>query len=306
MKKIAIVSASVLFISLGAINTQAQIDDSYPDQSAPAIQTAPPELPVYTQPVCPGDGFMWTPGYWAYGNLGYYWVPGVWVHPPNPGFLWTPGYWGYAGGYYGWHSGYWGEHVGFYGGVNYGYGYGGVDFVGGRWEGGFFRYNTAVMNVDVTVVHNTYVDRTVIVNRVYNHTSFNGPGGIPARPTYREQMAMHDRHIVATTEQSSHQFNASRDRSQFVSVNHGRPTTVAMNSVNGTRFTPEGHEYRSPAPEAHGSTPESHPSNPGEQMREPSRDASPAHQEHVNSPAPQQHAKPEPKHVNPPKREKKK
>ena len=35
-----------------------------------------------------------------------------------------------------WHLGYWGPHVGFYGGVNYGYGYVGVGFVGGRWEGG--------------------------------------------------------------------------------------------------------------------------------------------------------------------------
>ncbi|HEY4049994.1 MAG TPA: hypothetical protein VGM27_24295, partial [Acidobacteriaceae bacterium] len=32
-----------------------------------SITVAPPVLPVYTQPVCPGDGYLWTPGYWAYG-----------------------------------------------------------------------------------------------------------------------------------------------------------------------------------------------------------------------------------------------
>jgi WXXGXW repeat (2 copies) len=40
-----------------------------------AIHIGPPALPVYTQPPCPQDGFLWTPGYWAYGPAGYYWVP---------------------------------------------------------------------------------------------------------------------------------------------------------------------------------------------------------------------------------------
>jgi hypothetical protein len=39
-----------------------------------AITIAPPELPVYDQPICPGDGYIWTPGYWAYGDDDYYWV----------------------------------------------------------------------------------------------------------------------------------------------------------------------------------------------------------------------------------------
>ena len=93
-----------------------------------AIRIGPPALPVYAQPPCPVEGYMWTPGYWAYGPEGYYWVPGVWVAPPRVGVFWTPGYWGFAGGLYGWHAGYWGPHVGFYGGINYGFGYGGVGF----------------------------------------------------------------------------------------------------------------------------------------------------------------------------------
>src|SRR5271163_930666 len=151
-----------------------------------SVGFAPPILPVYTQPLCPGDGYLWTPGYWAYGPGGYYWVPGVWVQPPTVGLLWTPGYWGWGGSAFIFHAGYWGPHVGFYGGINYGFGYGGVGFAGGRWEGGHFAYNTAVMNVNRTVIHNTYVENVHVTN-VGVHTSFNGgTGGIQARATAQE------------------------------------------------------------------------------------------------------------------------
>ena len=78
---------------------------------------------------------MWTPGYWAYGDDGYYWVPGAWVPAPYEGALWTPPYWGWSSGLYVFHGGYWGPHVGYYGGVNYGFGYMGIGFVGGMWRG---------------------------------------------------------------------------------------------------------------------------------------------------------------------------
>jgi hypothetical protein len=201
-----------------------------------SIRIAPPVIPVYVQPPCPQEGFLWTPGYWAYGTVGYYWVPGVWIAPPQVGVLWTPGYWGFAGGIYGWHGGYWGPHVGFYGGINYGFGYGGVGFFGGRWEGGRFAYNTAVVNVNSSVVRNVYIDKTVINNTIVNnHTSFNGPGGINARPTPEERTAMHEQHFQPTSSQVSHQQMASRDRNQWASENHGRPGTPAMGSVNERR-----------------------------------------------------------------------
>ena len=73
-----------------------------------SINIAPPVLPVYAQPVCPGDGYIWTPGYWAYGDDGYFWVPGTWVMAPEDGYLWTPGYWGWDNGVYLFHEGYWG------------------------------------------------------------------------------------------------------------------------------------------------------------------------------------------------------
>jgi len=207
-----------------------------------SVHIGPPVLPVYAQPPCPMPGYIWTPGYWAWGEDGYYWVPGVWVSPPEAGLLWTPGYWGFVGGEYLWRPGYWGPHVGFYGGINYGFGYGGVGFVGGRWNGGTFVYNTAVTNVNTTVIHNTYVDKTVINNTtiVNNHYSFNGQGGVTARATPDELSAEREHHFEQTSNQSSHEQAARGDRNQLASVNHGRPGNVAMDSVNGRRYNQQG------------------------------------------------------------------
>ena len=195
------------------------------------IDVAPPPLPEYDQPLCPADGYLWTPGYWAYGPEGYYWVPGVWIQPAQVGFLWTPGYWGFTGGYYRWNTGYWGPHIGFYGGVCYGHGYLGEGYYGGRWEGGRFRYNTAVTNINTTIVHNTYIDRTVVQNTTINRSSFNGEGGVRKEPNSNEQMAMKENHIRATSEQETHERGASQDRKQLASENKGRPERVAIGSV---------------------------------------------------------------------------
>jgi hypothetical protein len=180
------------------------------------------------------EGYLWTPGYWAYGDAGYYWVPGAWVAPPRVGVLWTPGYWGWNEGLYVFHAGYWGPHIGFYGGVNYGFGYGGVGFVGGEWRGGRFAYNTAVVNVNTTVIHNTYVNKTVIVNnRTVNRTSFSGgPGGMNARPTREEMAANRENHLHPTAMQTSHEHMASTNRANFASENHGKPANAAMSRVN--------------------------------------------------------------------------
>ncbi|HTQ59276.1 MAG TPA: YXWGXW repeat-containing protein [Candidatus Solibacter sp.] len=193
-----------------------------------AVHIGPPALPVYEQPICPEPGFLWTPGYWAYGPEGYYWVPGTWVRPPEVGLLWTPGYWGWGDGGYRWHAGYWGPHVGFYGGINYGFGYTGVGFVGGRWEHGVFAYNTAVMRVNTRVIRNTYVDRTVIRNVRVNRVSYNGGrGGIEARPSERERSFEREHHFTATSVQTQHERFAGSDRSLRASENHGRPAITA-------------------------------------------------------------------------------
>jgi hypothetical protein len=197
-----------------------------------SITVAPPPLPVYEQPPCPTEGFLWTPGYWAYGPRGYYWTPGLWVAPPHPGLLWTPGYWGFAGGAYGWHAGYWGPHIGFYCGINYGFGYGGVGFWGGRWEGGHFLYNTAVWHAGVGF-HGVYEDRTVINNvAINNHFSFNGTGGVRALPTPGERAAMNEQHFARTQDQVSHENFARVDRGNYASVNHGTPAHPEGMGVN--------------------------------------------------------------------------
>src|SRR5215471_6717422 len=106
----------VLFASLLLLLSSASFG-----QVRISVSFGPPALPVYEQPLCPGEGYVWTPGYWAWDDeSGYYWVPGTWVLAPV-GMLWTPGYWGWNDGYYVWYPGYWGRHVGFYGGVRYGY-----------------------------------------------------------------------------------------------------------------------------------------------------------------------------------------
>src|SRR4029077_19652977 len=164
-------------------------------------------LPIYAQPICPGAGYLWTPGYWAWDDDGgYYWVPGTWVLAPV-GMLWTPGYWGWGGGFYAWHPGYWGPHVGFYGGINYGFGYGGVGFVGGEWRGGAFYYNRYVTNVSVTSVTHVY-NRTVVVNNTSTASFNGGSGGVAARATAQEETYARESHTPALAAQSEHERSA--------------------------------------------------------------------------------------------------
>lgn len=230
---------AVMLLAVTKINAQVSVGVGI------SATIGPPPLPVYVQPPCPVEGYLWEPGYWAYDDADgdYYWVPGVWVAPPDFGLLWTPCYWGYSGNVYVFHEGYWGPQVGFYGGIDYGFGYFGSGFAGGRWEGRSFRYNTAVVNVNTTVIRNTYRDPGVINNRTVvnnNRLSYNGPGGVNVRPRPAELRAMRERHVRPTNEQLTHQQVARKDRNQFASVNHGRPTIAAMNRVNGNRFTPQG------------------------------------------------------------------
>lgn len=195
-----------------------------------SVGFAPPVLPVYVQPPCPEPGLMWTPGYWAYGPDGYYWVPGAWVPAPYTGALWTPGYWGWGSGLYVWHPGYWGAHVGYYGGVNYGFGYMGIGFAGGVWHGGVFAYNTAVVHVNETVIHTTYVDRTIVEhNTIVNdrHVAFSGgPGGINHPPTADENRFSHEQHVAATSFQTQHEGAAMHDTNAYANHNGGRPSNL--------------------------------------------------------------------------------
>ncbi len=198
-------------------------------QSGVFITIAPPALPVYEQPLCPGDGYIWTPGYWAYGDDfdDYYWVPGTWVLAPEIGFLWTPGYWGWGGDRFVFYEGYWGPHVGFYGGIGYGYGYFGEGYEGGRWDNGHFFYNRSVNNVNITEIHNVY-NTTVINNTTVNRVSYNGGnGGINARPRPEEEAVEHERHIAPVAVQTQHAQAARTNPQQRASVNLGKPAVAA-------------------------------------------------------------------------------
>jgi WXXGXW repeat (2 copies) len=194
-----------------------------------AVSVAPPPLVVYEQPICPGPGFIWTPGYWAWGPDGYYWVPGTWVLAPYPGELWTPGYWAWndIDDVYAWNAGYWGPEVGFYGGIAYGYGYFGSGYDGGYWRDGNFFYNRAVNNVNTTNITNIY-NRTVVNNVTPRGVSFNGgAGGTTARPTATEIVAGRLRHDPPAAIQRHQEQMARNNRRQLASRNHGQPPIAA-------------------------------------------------------------------------------
>jgi hypothetical protein len=190
-----------------------------------SVSVAPPPLPVYAQPPIPGPGYIWTPGYWAWGPFGYYWVPGTWVLPPAVGLLWTPGYWGWGVGGFVFNAGFWGPTVGFYGGINYGFGYTGVGYAGGYWSNGSFFYNRTVNNISDTRITNVY-NRNVTVNRTTNVSFNGGGGGTTARPTPAE-LAAAQHGVAPTAAQVRQQRAASADRALRASVNHGNPPVAA-------------------------------------------------------------------------------
>ena len=226
------------------------------------ITSPPPELPVYDQPPLPAPGYIWTPGFWSYGDDGYYWVPGTWVEPPEPGLLWTPGYWGWNNGRYAFNQGYWGSHVGFYGGIDYGHGYTGNGFEGGEWRGHEFAYNRSVNNFGSVHVTNVY-SRTVTNVTNVRRVSFNGPNGVNARPSAEQERWNHEQHVQATAAQRQHREAASQNRDLRASVNHGNPSIKATDRPGdfskfrstpapaGANHGPEQNEHRAGAPGPH-------------------------------------------------------
>src|SRR6266498_1123378 len=215
------------FLALPFATSFAQVEFS--------VGWAPPPLPVYEQPACPVEGYLWTPGYWGWNAdyYDYYWVPGVWVPPPRVGLLWTPGWWGWRGGSYAFNQGYWGPTVGFYGGVNYGYGYTGNGYWGGRWQGNTFQYNTAVTRVNTNVVRNTYVNNSVSNQLNANRASFNGPNGVNKQETAAQKAAAANaKKIPPNSQQLPRQQAAAKDRNLQASVNKGKPNADAIKTFN--------------------------------------------------------------------------
>src|SRR5712692_7444324 len=163
-----------------------------------SISFGPPALPVYEQPYCPAEGYLWTPGYWAYHYDGFFF-----------------------------NEGYWGPHVGFYGGIPYGFGYFGEGYEGGRWDNGRFFYNRSVNNVNVTNIHNVY-NTTVITNTTVNRVSYNGgTGGINARPRPEDEIAAREKHVPPVAVQTQHVQAARANPQLRASVNQGKPPVAA-------------------------------------------------------------------------------
>jgi hypothetical protein len=283
-----------LLLLVVAAKSQAQIAVGI------SVGFAPPALPVYEQPICPADGYIWTPGYWAWDpDAGdYYWVPGTWVLAPQVGFLWTPAWWGWEGGHYFFHGGFWGPTIGFYGGINYGFGYFGHGYEGGRWDGGHFFYNRTVNNVNVTVIHNTY--NTTINNVTVNHVSYNGgQGGIQARATAQEEAAARGEHVGPVAAQEQHIQEARNNRELRASVNQGKPPIAATErpgafTQNATPAREAGGRYEAPANRgaAGGDRPPTAEARPGAENRPAAGEAAkqpvhvtdlPAH-EHMTAP----------------------
>jgi hypothetical protein len=234
------ISLRTVFIRLIMLCTFAVLLAGTATTSAAQIRISvafgPPALPVFEQPLCPGEGYIWVPGYWAWDpDFGdYYWVPGTWVLAPEVGYLWTPPYWAWADGGWAFYDGYWGPVVGFYGGINYGFGYFGYGYVGGRWDHGRFFYNRTVTNINIVNIHNVYEER--VENVTVNRVSYNGgPGGVNARPRPEEEAAMRERHLGPVAAQTEHLQAARGNPELRASSNRGRPPVAATERAGDFR-----------------------------------------------------------------------
>lgn len=237
-------TALLAFVLLAPLPAAAQISLS--------IRIGPPMLPVFSQPRLPAAGYLWTPGYWAWNpeDQDYYWVPGTWVRPPRVGLLWTPGYWANEGPGFRWRVGYWGTRVGFYGGINYGHGYGGQGYDGGRWQRGVFSYNTRDNNVDRVVIRNVYTTKVVVKQVNVTRVSYNGgPDGLKAQPTAAEVKQQSVRHVAPTANQQQHQDLAMKTPGQKASVNRGVPEVAATDKAADFK-SPRAVRARDPAASA--------------------------------------------------------
>jgi hypothetical protein len=274
-----------LFLAVLPVMSMAQVGVEI------SVNVPPPELPIYDQPPIPGDGYLWTPGYWAWSDddQDYYWVPGTWVLAPQPGFLWTPGYWVFRGGVFFWNIGYWGPQVGFYGGVNYGHGYGGRGYEGGYWQGNRLYYNRSVTNISNTNITNVY-NKTVVNNVTVNRVSYNGgTGGLRAEPTAAETAAAHERHLQALPAQQQHMQAARSNPALRASANHGNPPVAATprpGAFSGAGVVPAHPGTMTVVPM---SAPPEHPTQPrpGPQQQQ-HQQPQPQHQQQ------QQHQQPQP------------
>jgi WXXGXW repeat (2 copies) len=72
------------------------------------LQIGPPAPLAVVAPVAPAPyGYVWQPGYYAWGGAAYRWVPGVWSRPPFSRAAWVAPRWGYGPRGWSFARGYW-------------------------------------------------------------------------------------------------------------------------------------------------------------------------------------------------------
>ena len=98
--------------------------------------------------------------------------------------------------------------MGFYGGLNYGYGYSGWGYQGGRCEQGGFWYNRAASNVRPGTARHVYGNRPAIAARL-GRVSFNGwSAGVSARATGAERQVQAVSNSGPSAPQMAHERDA--------------------------------------------------------------------------------------------------
>ena len=321
IRAVTLLSISVaVTLSLGACNKNGtsqngayvagSTESSAPVSSQPlppsseyqaVADTPPPPLPVYDQPPIPRYGYVWTPGYWDWSDDAddYYWVPGTWVEPPDTGLLWTPGYWRFYDGRYLFSDGYWGPQVGFYGGVDYGYGYGGSGYSGGRWQGSEFYYNSQANNLGRHGIGAIYSQG---VSSNASRVSFNGgPGGLRFAPAQAEIAAAQTRHAPQTRDQREQVRMASAQPQLRASVNRGSPSIAATSrpgAFRGAGVVPANKAsatYRSPQKQQ--TRPQQQQARPQPQQARPQQQQARPQQQQARPQ--QQQARPQPQQARP-------
>ena len=119
---------------------------------------------------------------------------------------------------------------GFYGGIDYGYGYGGVGFEGGYWRGGVYTYNRNVVNVGLSV--NAAVYSKAVAHGGGSQTSFNGGnGGVNAKPSPQERAFASEHHIGPTHQQHEHRQLAGKNPDLKFARNRGKPAIAATSKA---------------------------------------------------------------------------
>jgi hypothetical protein len=177
-----------------------------------------------------------------------------------------------------------------------------------------------VVNVNTTVIHNTYIDRTVINNVTVNRVSYNGgTGGVARQPTPQERTAMTETHMPPTAAQTAHVQETLRNPQLSARQNGGHPAIAA--TARPAAFSGPGvvaahgaPPLKPVTPPTHGMAPASHgapavaheearPSTPPTQLRPQTTPPRPAVNNTAHPPAAKAPPKPAPKKVPPEKKD---